>query len=319
MANIEPQFIEANYVPLDVIVENEKPFTANDTPQTNTPVVAAPVEWSEVGGVNKPEDGATKDAQAVYDTYVAGSKFLTNEFGFLGSDGKMYHTDGLTSELDDRITGVSVESINIGDVGKFQIKGLASLTGLTAGTKYYAKVPTPTGVTGTTVDTYNACDEGDSFCGQTFKVATTKPITHIRVRLYLSAGAAASNLALNVYATSGGVPTGGVLATSTGYTPSLTESAANIDFYFATPFVPTVGVTYCFVSSGTSTGYVRCVRSSSAYGDGTAITQVDGGAWSAEADDLVFSIYQGTGELATTGSAKLVGIARTTKELSLRI
>ena len=287
-------------------------------------VGANPTLIDALATTNAPaEIGADKtadhEAKAVYETYTAGSTFVTGEMSFVGSDGKMYHTDGLTSELDNRIIGIAMANITAGASGNFQVSGLVTGSGLTAGTKYYVKVPTPTGTTSTSTDTYNAADEGDSFCGQTFQVATTKPITHIRVKLYLSTGASVSNLALKIYATAAGIPTGSVLATSSGYTPTLTESTQNIDFYFATPFVPVASTTYCFVTSGTSTGYVRCNRDGTSYADGTALTQIDGGAWTATADDLTFGIYQGTGEIATAGSNKLVGIARTTTQLSLRI
>ena len=254
-----------------------------------------------------------------YEQYTAGAVFAAGEFAFIGSDGKAYHTDGLTSQLDDRFLGVAKEAVAIDATGTFQVLGkVIGLSSLTAGTKYYTKVPTPTGETSTTTDTYNACDDdGNSFCGQTFQVATTKPITHIRIKLYLS-GSSVTDLALKIYATAAGIPTGGVLATSSGYTPTLTGTTKNIDFYFATPFVPVASTTYCFVTSGSSDAFVRCNRASSGYANGTAITQTDGGAWTAKADDLIFGVYQGTGEVATTGSALLLGIAKSTTELVLK-
>lgn len=136
---------------------------------------------------------------------------------------------------------------------------------------------------------------GNTWKAQTF-VPQTGQTNVSRVVLNLTeTGTAAGDYLCKIFATSGGLPTGAALGTSTVAASSLVDGNNNFDF--SSPVTVTPGTTYAIVlNHSTSDGannFAWNYNNSSVYANGNGATSVDAGStWTAEAtNDYVFSVY----------------------------
>jgi hypothetical protein len=140
--------------------------------------------------------------------------------------------------------------------------------------------------------------------GQSFDTDVTGLVEFADVYISREASPTGSMWA-ELYATSGGLPTGSVLATSDSHDVSvLSTTLAWIRFPFRTPVSLTAGTMYALVLAGdfaiSATNFARWGRDSAAgYGAGTRLN-FDGSTWTSEAQDLNFKIYVTQNDTALT-------------------
>lgn len=130
--------------------------------------------------------------------------------------------------------------------------------------------------------------------GQSFTVgAQDLTVTDIGFQQYNGAGAT-GNMFMEIFATSGSVPTGPALATSAAIdvsTISIADPGAPITFALTAPYVLTAGVKYAIVLNGTGiTGSISSkLYTLDVFANGNALT--NSGAWSSlTSNDMAFEI-----------------------------
>ena len=142
---------------------------------------------------------------------------------------------------------------------------------------------------------------------QTFQVGTTGPCPFIDIK-GKQLGTVSGNAWLELYATSAGAPTGGVLATSDKIDASLISTSAQIiRFPFRNPVTLNSGTTYAWALTGdwteSDTNTIR-LRENSAGGYGSGQNYVyNGSAWSVLSSggtDFWFKTYITENDTAVT-------------------
>lgn len=137
---------------------------------------------------------------------------------------------------------------------------------------------------------------GQNDRGQTFTPASSVPLTSVKFYLKKS-GSPTKQLAISLWATSAGIPTGTALAVSNTFdTSTLTTSYQLIEFTFPTPYTLTAATLYAIGSvtysiDGTDSGnqiLFGSDRSSPGYADGT---EIGGDTWATVGGDLNFYAY----------------------------
>ncbi|MBI4087436.1 MAG: hypothetical protein HY434_01235, partial [Candidatus Liptonbacteria bacterium] len=132
--------------------------------------------------------------------------------------------------------------------------------------------------------------------GQTFDTDVTGPVEMIDVKIGRN-GAVSGRIWAEIYATSGGLPTGSVLATSDKLDASLISTSDQVvRFIFRSPATLTAGTTYALALTGdwALSGTVTITwRFNSAGGYAAGNRIIKNGSWSNPADgfDMNFKIY----------------------------
>ncbi|HZS44205.1 MAG TPA: C25 family cysteine peptidase [Blastocatellia bacterium] len=142
-----------------------------------------------------------------------------------------------------------------------------------------------------------------AWTGQTFIPAVTGNLVKADVQLFCNGcGATPPNLTLSVRATSGGLPTGADLASTTILGSSFASGAtATVTSSFGSPATLTAGTQYALilrpVSAPAGSGYFWIRSSPSTYANGSRVLSADSGAtWSADTTrDFNFRTYMQTG------------------------
>lgn len=146
-------------------------------------------------------------------------------------------------------------------------------------------------------DYYNLGDDGQlaysttTWRGQTFTASSNYDLTSIKIKVYKTGSV--GNTVVEVYATSGGLPTGSALSTGSIANTSLSFSATWTEITMSA-FSPVSGTQYAItVHSTGSTCWWRRDATSPTYAGGTAISSSDSGSsWSSSPTlDYMFEVY----------------------------
>lgn len=151
-------------------------------------------------------------------------------------------------------------------------------------------------------DYYNTNDDNVLVCAatqvtcQTFTANQTYTITSVKMKLWRDAGVTGT-WTVNLYASSGNKPTGGILATGTIDVSTFATSTPG-DWYeitFDTPYEVTGGNQYCVTGGKLSAGnvYHRCDATSPSYAGGAAAYSTNSGStWTVYSTiDMMFETY----------------------------
>lgn len=129
--------------------------------------------------------------------------------------------------------------------------------------------------------------------GQTFTAGVSGQLKSIT--LYLKEGAATTaGLAVEIKATSGGLPTGNALATQAvpdADVPGNLQAVSAVTVTFSTPATLSANTVYAILVSSTASGgehYQLAYDASNNYASGTGLTATNGGTWSATSYDISF-------------------------------
>lgn len=135
-------------------------------------------------------------------------------------------------------------------------------------------------------------------CAQTFTASTNCDLTSFKASVFREG--TLTNVAIDLYATSAGVPTGSSLGSATVDASALTTDTGGtyLEWTFSTPIALTNGTMYAIKmsASATTTPNRICWRvdgSSASFAGGTLVDSTDAGAnWSAvSGSDFLFEIY----------------------------
>jgi hypothetical protein len=131
--------------------------------------------------------------------------------------------------------------------------------------------------------------------GQTFTTTSACSLYEVRFNVSVQAGSPTDNITCDIYATSGGLPTGPSLGTSAPVVGSSTSSASMTRFVFAKEVPLSPSTMYAAVlTRGTPNAtayYGAWMASSSLYAGGTRLQFVSG-AWVSQASyDCYFAVY----------------------------
>ncbi len=139
-----------------------------------------------------------------------------------------------------------------------------------------------------------SADLGGLRHAQTFQSGASATLSAIILKARNTVAGQTSQIRAKLYATSGGLPTGGVLATSETVTIS-SDTAAECTLNFYTPATLVSGTTYAFeveLVTAPASGALRLSASlTSGYANGAHVSYV--GSWTSVGNDLYFKTYTG--------------------------
>lgn len=164
-----------------------------------------------------------------------------------------------------------------------------------------------------TLNTYNYGYSG-TLLAQTFVVAsgyTRASYVQIPLRRL---GSVSGNTTVSIYATSGGVPTGGALTTATYAASSISTSGSSYYKFDFSDVAVTPGGTYAIVFDGKGTSGSNTVvwwrNTTSSYGSGTGFYKYSGGGWTNYGFDFAF-VVAGYGPPASMGATSTSSVTQT--------